>query len=147
MDTNRAYFLGRGNGRSTRVSQPATKYKAVSADTLGAYTFGEHRLGIDFALHVHHQEDEGLYLLDGALTAVVGEETFELAAGDFVFMPRGVPHSLTNRSDPPARFVFVSTPGGFEHVMDDFVETAGSGFLPSSPEWAQVEARHKLNFL
>jgi mannose-6-phosphate isomerase-like protein (cupin superfamily) len=147
MDTNKAKFVRRGAGQPTRVRQPSTQYKALGADTSGVYTFAEHQLTIDLPLHVHHREDECLYIIDGKLTAVIGAETFSLESGDFILMPRGVPHSLTNESDPSARFVFVSTPGGFEHVMDDFVEVASKGHGPSSPEWGEVEARHELKFL
>lgn len=147
MGTDKPFLVGRGDGRETRVRQPATQYKAVSADTGGVYTFAEHRLVIDFPLHVHHREDEGIYLLEGAMTAAVGDETYVLGPGDFAFLPRGVPHSLTNNSEPPARFVFVSAPGGFEHLMDDFVEAATKGHGPGTPEWSAVEEQHGLHFL
>jgi mannose-6-phosphate isomerase-like protein (cupin superfamily) len=119
----------------------------LSADTGGAYTFGEHRLTMDFPLHIHHREDEGIYVLEGSLTAVAGEEIYTLGPGDFAFLPKGIPHSLTNGSDPAARFVFVSAPGGFEHVMDDFVEAAMNGHGPGSAEWKVIEERHGLRFL
>lgn len=142
-----AFFVGNGETRPTRVPQPSTHYKAASADTGGAYTFAEHRLVLDFPTHVHHREDEGLYVVEGSLAAAVGDESFTLGPGDFVFMPRDVPHSLTNASEPAARFVFVSSPGGFEHLMDDFVEAAMAGHLPGTPEWGDVEERHGLTFL
>lgn len=119
----------------------------MSADTGGIYTFAEHLLAIDFPLHVHHREDEGIYVLEGSLTATVGDETYSLGPGDFVFLPRGIPHSLINTSEPEARFVFVSAPGGFEHLMDDFVEAAMTGHSPGSPEWNAIEERHQLHFL
>lgn len=147
MEKGRSFFVGSGDGRATRVRQPMTQYKAVSADTGGVYTFAEHQLAIDFPLHIHHREDEGIYVLDGSLTAVAGEETYTLGPGDFVFLPKGVPHSLTNHSDPAARFVFVSTPAGFEHLMDDFVEAAMNGHGPGSPEWKMIEERHGLHFV
>lgn len=147
VGANQPFFVGRGDGRPTRVRQPMTQYKAVSADTGGVYTFAEHRLAIDFPLHVHHREDEGIYVLDGSLTARVGEEIFELRPGDFAFLAKGVPHSLTNTSEPHARFVFVSAPGGFEHLMDDFVEAAMNGHSPGSSEWQAVEEHHHLHFL
>lgn len=147
MGTGKPFFVGHGDGRETRVRQPTTQYKAVSADTGGVYTFAEHRLANDFPLHVHHREDEGIYVLDGSMTAAVGDEAYTLGPGDFAFLPKGVPHSLTNKSEPAARFVFVSAPGGFEHLMDDFVEAAMDGHGPGSPEWRVVEERHGLHFL
>ena len=119
----------------------------MSADTGGVYTFAEHRLDLDFPPHVHHREDEGIYVLEGEMTATVGDEAFRMGAGDFAFLPKGVPHSLSNHSDPPARFVFVSAPGGFELLMDDFVEAARRGHGPGSPEWKAIEDRHELHFL
>jgi mannose-6-phosphate isomerase-like protein (cupin superfamily) len=147
MVSGQAFFVSRGAGQSTRVPQPTTQYKALGSDTGDAYTFGEHRLAIDFPIHVHDREDESIYVLDGALTAVVGEDSFSLGTGDFLFMPKGVPHSLTNGSDPAARFVFVSAPGGFEHLMDDFIEAMINGHGPDSHQWREIEERYGLTFL
>lgn len=147
MSSGRPFVVPSGEGRPTRVGQPSTQYKAVSEDTGGVYTFAEHQLSLDFPPHIHHREDEGIYMLEGSMTAAVGDESFDLGPGDFAFLPKGVAHSLTNRSDPPARFVFVSAPGGFEHLMDDFVEAARNGHGPGSAQWQEIETRHALHFL
>lgn len=81
-------------------------------------------------------------MLEGRITAVVGDDSFSMGPGDFVFMPRGLPHSLVRASESPVRFVFVSTPGGFEHLMEDIVELAGAGHGPSTPEWQAMETKH-----
>ena len=81
------------------------------------------------------------------MTATVGEETYSTGPGDTASCPRTCRTSLTNRSGPAARFVFVSAPGGFEHLMDDFVEAAKHGHGPGSPEWTAMEERHGLHFL
>jgi mannose-6-phosphate isomerase-like protein (cupin superfamily) len=143
----KGFMVERGAGRRTRVEQAATQYKALSADTGGAYTLGEHVLTDDFPLHVHHREDEGLYVLEGRVAATVGADRFSLGPGDFVFMPKGVPHSLESESGTPPRLIFVSTPGGFEHFMDDITELAAEGHGPSSPEWRELEARHEWTLL
>lgn len=142
-----AFFIGDGTGRPTRVAQPTTQYKALGADTGGAYTFGEHHLVIDFPPHVHHRDDEGLYVLDGRITAVVGDESFSIGPGDFLFMPKGVPHSLASESDSPPRLLFVSTPGGIEHLMDDLTDLMAAGHRRSSPEWQELEAKHEWTLL
>lgn len=145
--TGRPFTVGGGTGRPTRIEQPTTHYKALSVDTGGAYTFGEHVLAMDFPSHIHHREDEGLYVLEGQLTATVGDETFSLGPGDFVFMPKGVPHSLTGDSDPRPRLLFISTPGGFEHFMDDLIELTSQGLGPQSEQWRELEAKHDWTLL
>ena len=45
--------------------------------------------GIATPLHVHAREAEAFYLLDGTMTYRAGEELMDLAAGDFVYLPRG----------------------------------------------------------
>ena len=44
-------------------------------------------------LHVHHNEDEGFYVLGGELTLYLPGESVTLRAGDFFLAPRGVPHA------------------------------------------------------
>ena len=50
-------------------------------------------------LHVHHNEDETFYILDGEVTMFVGDERIDLAAGDYCFGPRGIPHAYLVRSE------------------------------------------------
>lgn len=42
-------------------------------------------------MHIHTRETEYIYVLDGELTAYVGDETLTAQPGGFVFMPRNVP--------------------------------------------------------
>jgi quercetin dioxygenase-like cupin family protein len=49
--------------------------------------------------HVHVGEDEIFYLLSGELTVDCGEDSFDAGPGDFVFLPRDVPHSYTVKTD------------------------------------------------
>lgn len=145
--SRRQFKIPRGTSRPTRVEQPATHYKALSSDTSGAYTLGEHVLVVDFPPHIHHRDDEGLYVLEGQLAAAVGDERFSIGPGDFIFMPRGVPHALTGDSDPPPRLLFISTPGGFEHLMDDLIELVAEGSRPGSDAWNELEAKHAWTLL
>lgn len=75
------------------------------------YTFlvtGEESAGSTFAMealvppgggpppHVHRQEDETFYVLDGELEFLLGEELVTGRTGDVVFVPRGTVHRFRN---------------------------------------------------
>jgi quercetin dioxygenase-like cupin family protein len=60
--------------------------------------------------HTHPTEDEIFYVLQGALTFRCGEETFELENSGVVFLPRGIPHGYTIRSEGDVRLLVVTAP-------------------------------------
>ncbi|MEQ9640655.1 MAG: cupin domain-containing protein [Alphaproteobacteria bacterium] len=56
--------------------------------------------------HVHHFEDECVYILAGTATAHVGDEAFEVKAGDFLgYRAGGLPHSLKNTGNETLRCI------------------------------------------
>ena len=61
-------------------------------------------------LHVHLEDDEAWYVLDGALGVRVGDEDVRVAAGGAVFVPRGTPHTYWNALATPTRYLLVMTP-------------------------------------
>lgn len=66
--------------------------------------------GIATPLHRHTHEDEAFYLLDGTMTYRAGDDTYHLAAGDFLWLPRGLPHAFRITGERPARFLGSSIP-------------------------------------
>ena len=83
-------------------------------------------------LHTH-DFDEAFYLLEGELIFQVEEALVTKGAGELVFAPRNVAHTLANHSDAPARYVLVCTPAGFErHWARMAAEAAGV----EPPDWA-----------
>ena len=95
--------------------------KASAADTGGGYTLLDCTwpANVGTPLHVHYEEDEGFYVLEGSVSITVGDDVVELKAGEHAFGPRGIPHRF-DVGPEGARMVWVLTPGGFE----DFVEEA-----------------------
>ena len=61
--------------------------------------------------HVHRDEDELFYVVDGAFDFRLGSELHRGLAGSFVFVPRGTLHGLTAAGDGPSRLVFFHLPG------------------------------------
>ena len=61
-------------------------------------------------LHLHHNDDEVWYVLEGRLCVKSGEETIEAGAGAAVLVPRGTPHTYWNPDPGPVRYLLVMTP-------------------------------------
>ena len=66
--------------------------------------------------HLHHNEDETFYILDGEVTILVGDERIDVTAGDYLFAPRGIPHAYVVRSER-ARMLVTLSPGGLEELF------------------------------
>lgn len=90
--------------------------------------------GIATPVHRHHHEAEALFLLDGEITYLAGEETYELAAGWFMYLPRGVPHAFRIRGEQPARFLALTVPGGLLHLYDEVGVPAAARRIPQAGE-------------
>lgn len=80
-----------------------------------------------------HAFDEAFYVLDGELTFQVGNRKTKGKPGDLVFARRGVPHTLENAGDTPARYLLVLTPSGFER---EFARRAARDAGTAPPQWA-----------
>ena len=64
--------------------------------------------------HVHANEDEIVYVLDGTYEFSLGDERRTVSAGGCAILPRGIVHGFRNVGDTTGRFVCVITPGGLE---------------------------------
>jgi mannose-6-phosphate isomerase-like protein (cupin superfamily) len=68
-------------------------------------------------LHLHHNDDEAWYVLEGTLCLRVGDEDVEAKAGAAVFVPRGTPHTYWNPGPGPLRYLLVMTPRIYELIQ------------------------------
>ena len=72
------------------------------------------RAGDEPPIHTHTREDETLYVLDGSITAVVGDQRIDVEAGSYAALPKNVPHGLTVHGDE-ARLLVTVEPAGAEY--------------------------------
>lgn len=70
-------------------------------------------------IHVHAKDDETLYVIEGELTAFLDGKPRRLAAGESLFLPRGIPHQLVNMSGKPCRYILIGTPALFERFVEE----------------------------
>ncbi|KAA9153327.1 cupin domain-containing protein [Amycolatopsis acidicola] len=117
---DRFLFLEPGQARPGRAPlPPAFAVKATTEDTEGRFSLLEVTLGQDIPRHVHHEPDEAVYVLSGELLVDYDGHTHRAGAGTFVLLPHGIPHALRRGSTPPPRVLQISSPGGWEHYVED----------------------------
>jgi mannose-6-phosphate isomerase-like protein (cupin superfamily) len=58
-------------------------------------------------LHVHHQDDEAWYVVEGALRFRLADRELIAPAGSTVLVPAGVPHTFGNAGPEPSRYLIV----------------------------------------
>jgi len=59
--------------------------------------------------HLHRNDDEAWYVLEGTLCIQVAKDEVEARAGSAVFVPRGTPHTYWNPGPGPTRYLLVMT--------------------------------------
>jgi quercetin 2,3-dioxygenase len=75
-------------------------------------------------LHIHFDQDEQFYILEGEVLVQAGKEQHILHAGDTIFLPRNIPHTYLIKSET-AKMIFQTTPSGkiedlFQYMVDNY---------------------------
>jgi quercetin dioxygenase-like cupin family protein len=110
---------GPGAGRTVTYGGGSSAELKLEGDQSGgewAVVDWRVRAGDEPPLHTHTREDETLYLLDGAITAYVGDERIDVEAGSYAALPKNVQHGLRVRGDE-ARLLLAVQPAGFEYFL------------------------------
>ena len=104
----------------------------------------EHLLPSGFGppIHVHHDEDETFYVLDGDFRFRLGDDFKTAKAGDMLHLPRGIPHGFRVLSSNGGRCLVVST-GRFEDMLRAASRPASSRILPPQAE-PSLEEQQRL---
>ena len=69
-------------------------------------------------LHLHRNDDEAWYVLEGTLCVRKSNDVVEAKAGSAVFVPRGTPHTYWNPGPGPVRYLLVMTSNLYSLIQD-----------------------------
>jgi quercetin dioxygenase-like cupin family protein len=115
-------------------------WKASAEETAGALMLFENHLsqGKATPLHIHPNEDEALYVLEGEIVVHIDGDDHRVGPRGFAFAPRGVPHAFLVTS-PEARILCLETPGSAEAFYRGASEPLGdSSERPRPVDFAKV---------
>lgn len=92
--------------------------------------------------HVHLEQDEWFYILEGEFRFEVGDQNFTAKPGDSVFGPMNVPHVWACLTDTGGKLLIAVQPAGTTEAF--FQELARFTKLPTKEELDKLHAAHKL---
>lgn len=132
-----------GQGERIHFMGQISLIRARGEDTGGLFSLAETRTpkGNGPPPHVHEREDEAFFILDGAFSITIGEETFEAKPGSFVFAPRGIPHAYV-ATESGRHLTLVSPPG-----VERFFADASEAFIAGPAAVAAVAERFGVTTL
>ncbi|WP_371154572.1 cupin domain-containing protein [Jannaschia sp. 2305UL9-9] len=88
--------------------------------------------------HVHHHEDEAVYVIAGTATAQIGEEHVEIGPGDFIgYRAGGLPHTIVNTGAEPLRCLVVGQ--RLAHDVGDYPRQGKRIFRQAGLPWNLVD--------
>lgn len=131
LETEAVYSVEQGEGTARWWFGALAEIKATAATTGGQFTLLEITCGPGYEgiRHVHHNEDEAFWIIEGDVTLDVGGKIIEMHPGGYAFAPRDIPHSF-KVGQSGGRMLFILTPGGFEDLVMETSEPASSLTLP-----------------
>jgi oxalate decarboxylase/phosphoglucose isomerase-like protein (cupin superfamily) len=88
-------------------------------------------------MHVHHEQDEWFYVLEGEFVVQVGDERFHLRSGDSLLAPRKVPHAFASVSETARLIVAFQPAGSIERLFSEIAVLNGSR-IPTLEDWQKA---------
>jgi quercetin dioxygenase-like cupin family protein len=95
-------------------------------------------------LHIHPNQDEWFYVIEGEYMFEVGGDRFQMKPGDTIFLPRKVPHAFVQLSEK-GRMIVSYLPAG---KMESFFAVTDSWTKPPTrEEMAKAFADHDMEIV
>lgn len=118
-----------------------------SKETGGAYSIVENTIPPQDGAppHVHQNEDEMFYVLEGEFEIRCGDRSFRAAKGSTAMLPRGIPHAFRNVGAGEGKLLVTITPGGFENFFAE-VSREVTTMPPDVEKLKKLGQKYKLEF-
>jgi mannose-6-phosphate isomerase-like protein (cupin superfamily) len=111
--------------------------KASTEQTGGAFNLFDALcpVGYETPLHIHYVEDVVMYVLQGTLEVFWGNEKYLALVGSYFYQPKGTPHGFRVVGNSQARFLYWTTPAGFDHLVSDCIRSANDFGVISAAQY------------
>ena len=125
MEGKSPRIIGPEDGKDLDFGSFGVRFMVWSEESGGGFSLIEHPIPprtLVAPLHLHTNEDEYSYVLEGRMGAQLGDEVVYAEKGDLVFKPRDQWHTFWNPGEEQCRILEIISPGGFEHLFKEMAE-------------------------
>ncbi len=145
MTAEYLHVVGPGEGEAIWFLRTLMTVKASGNESGGAFSLIEVHYPPAFSPphHLHHNEDESFYVLEGQVTFTCGVRTWTAGQGSFAVLPRGIEHGFAVGQASPAKMLQMSSAPGLERFFRDAGAPATERTLPPAsgePDFAGLKA-------
>ncbi|MEL7036387.1 MAG: cupin domain-containing protein [Cyanobacteria bacterium J06592_8] len=125
------------------LNKNAQRTNKSLGDLTGLTGFGFHLIEIQpgresTELHVHYHEDECVYILEGIAEATIGDDVFQVKAGDFIgYRAGGKPHKLLNIGNSLLKCIVVGQ--RLDHDIGDYPNLNKRIYRSKGLKWNLVD--------
>jgi mannose-6-phosphate isomerase-like protein (cupin superfamily) len=137
------HIVGSGEdrfGKSHSLGFSKFFFKVSGAETGGQFFLMEHQHmepgGPD--LHLHLNQEEWFYVIEGEVAFQIGEQRLHLHAGESVLAPRRVPHTFSSVGPTPGRMLIGFCPAG--KMEQYFLDAEDPTHPKRDPEFYEVQS-------
>lgn len=95
-------------------------------------------------LHIHFEEDEIFYIVEGEYRFVVGDEEILAKAGDTIFLPRNIPHTWIQLTEKGKQIYMLQPAGRFEEFLGKLQSLKTP---PTEEELQNIHLAHGMKIL
>jgi mannose-6-phosphate isomerase-like protein (cupin superfamily) len=142
MTTNAARILSKDEGQPFWYLGGLMNIKLGSEHTGGKFSLIEELIPVGTATpyHIHHNEDEVFYILEGEAEFVLDGRLIRANKGMLLLLPRNIPHGFRIVGEQPVRLLNMLYPSNFEQLFIQAGEPAASLELPSpsKPDMSKI---------
>ena len=92
--------------------------------------------------HLHHEQEEWFYVIEGEYVIEIGDEWYELGPGDSVLAPRGVAHAWAHVGEGTGKQLIAFQPAGEMEAF--FGELSKAGGVPPPEEMQRLFGTHGM---
>ena len=117
-------ILTKGQGRVYNCGTMTAIFKADENETNEKYSISEWWLEPNSSgpgAHIHEDNDEVFYVLEGTISILVGDRWVEAEKGTFLRIPPKTIHDFKNQTNQKTGVLNFFIPGGFERNMPAIV--------------------------
>jgi quercetin dioxygenase-like cupin family protein len=145
MQSAKRWLIKPDEGRAVRFPGGGVVFKLFGEQTGGLMSIVEHPIepGALAPPHVHTNEDEYSYILEGDVGVRIGDEEFTAPPGSYVIKPRGIAHTFWNAGPRPARLIEIICPAGLERYFEEMAQLIPASGPPDFDKVAALQERYQ----